>query len=232
MAIAASCAMASVPSVDNSNFGSAAGANVNNVANLTALFGGTPDPTFAVFQIQVRDLNNQPIPNSSVVIDWEDCFPDIKVCEVSNVCVASSAVTGIACGAGNTCSNPDPVVTCTATEKLVSFVTGDDGCAAIVLVGGAGAPAQGVTPSGCGTIYADGVNLGSVNIGVYDLDSGSGVNPADMSQWLQDSLVRPGEEARADYDGSGTVNPADFALLLSVSLHQSGTGVSCSNYCN
>ena len=88
------------------------------------------------------------------------------------------------------------------------------------------APAAGY---GCASIFADGVNLGRVNVGAFDQNGAGGVNPADFSVWLTDSFDED-VEGRSDYNCSNSVNPADLSLLLGVSLG-SGSVISCSSYC-
>ena len=70
------------------------------------------------------------------------------------------------------------------------------------------------------TITADGVNLGTVSVGAFDLDKGdgspAGVGATAVSEWLQDFGACPGVPfcARSDFDGSGGLGANDLSLLL------------------
>jgi len=60
-----------------------------------------------------------------------------------------------------------------------------------------------------------------VNVGAYDLNGAGGVNPADVSLMINDSLDYAGSGVyvgRSDYNCTNSLNPADVALLLAVSL--------------
>jgi len=203
--LAASSAMAAVPSPADSD--------IPCGLNLVGTNGGVADP-HGQFTIVVRDLAHNPIPGSSVVIDFNSCEIDIRVCSVQPF-------------AGVTAS-------CAGAVGSINAVTDGSGTATLRIVGGARNSAA-HTPGEdykCATIYADGVNMGTVNIGAFDENGVGGVNPADISVWLPDSFDQPGVyRARSDYNCSHTINPADLSLLLGVSIP--GTSLnSCSAYCH
>ena len=204
LVFAASSAMAAVPSPADSE--------VPCGFNLVGTTAGVADPK-GEFTVIVRDLAQNPIAGSSVVISFDGCTPDIRICSVQPV----SGVTAD-CLSG-------PV-------GEISAVTDGAGTVTIRIVGGANNVASGTPAAGfkCATIYADGVNLGTMNIGAYDENGAGGVNPADISVWLPDNFDID-FEGRSDFNCSGTVNPADLSLLISAVLG-GGSTASCGSYCN
>jgi hypothetical protein len=203
LVFASSNALAAVPSPADST--------IPCGINLVGTTGGVADAQ-GMFTIVVRDLAQNPIAGSSVVIDFDACTPDIQICSVQPVSgVTADCLTE---GVGE-----------------VTAVTDGSGTVMISIVGGANntftnAPAAG---SNCGIIFADGVNLGPVNVGAFDQNGSGGVNPADVSVWLADSF--DGDlEGRSDFNCAGGVNPADLSVLLGVSLG-GGSATSCGSYC-
>lgn len=196
--LSAGAAMASVPSAANSTIPS----NINLVGRVAAAVS-TNHPITVV----VRDLANNPVPNSSVVIDFTGC-QDVQ--------------------ASNAQADLGVLVDCiTHTVRGVTDVAGSvtmhvQGGAGAVGTGGEPGPVYaGGTPSGaCAVITADGVNLGSVFVGAFDLDKGNGspagVGASALSEWLQDfgaCAVAP-FCARSDFNGDGAVGAADLSLQL------------------
>jgi hypothetical protein len=201
--LAASSAMAAVPSPADSD--------VPCGFNLVGTTGGVADPR-GQFTIIVRDLAQNPIPGSSVVIDFNACTPDIRVCSVQ----PAGGVTA----------------DCSGAVGEINVVTDGAGTVVLRIVGGANNIASGTPAAGfkCATVYADGVNLGTVNVGAYDENGGTGVNPADVSVWLPDSF--DGDfEGRSDFNCTNSINPADLSLLLGASLGGQSFN-SCSSYCH
>ena len=202
--LAASCAMAAIPSPADSD--------IPCGINLVTTVSGAADPhPFGTVTIVVRDVAQNPIPGSSVVIDFNSCTPDIRVCSVQ----PAGGVTA----------------DCSGTVGEINAVTDGAGTVVLRIVGGAnntgGSPAAGFK---CATVFADGVNLGTVNVGAYDENGGTGVNPADISVWLPDSFDVD-FEGRSDFNCTNSVNPADLALLLGASLGGQSFN-SCSAYCH
>lgn len=202
--LAASSAMAAVPSPADSD--------VPCGLNLIGTTGGVADVR-GEFSIVVRDLAHNAIAGSSVVISFDACEIDIRVCSVQPV-----AGTTADCASG--------------AVGEISAVTDGTGTVTLRIVGGArntssGSPAEGFK---CATVFADGVNLGTINVGAFDQNGAGGVNPADVSVWLPDSFD-PDFEGRSDFNCSNTVNPADLSLLLGVSLG-GGSAASCGAYCH
>ncbi len=178
--------------------------------NLVGTAAGSADPRGA-FRIVVRGLSQDPIEGASVVIDFGACTPDIRIC-------ANQPQAGL-------------FAECSAFGTLVHTTTDAMGTATMRIVGGAANNAAGSPAAGarCARIYADGVLLGSVNVGAFDQNGGGGLNVADVSVWLSDAFDDD-LEGRSDFDCSGSVTPADLAVLTSVTFGD-GSLTSCAGYC-
>lgn len=201
--LAAATAMAGVPDPANST----KPARINVLGTQT----GNPDPN-AAFSVVVRDLANNPIANSSVVIDLINCTDTRISNQTANI-------------AGQTVDCP---------LKTVRELTDATGTVSMSVLGGAtnpsGASAAG-PGGGCVRIFADGVLLGTATALVFDQNGGSlpgadGVEISDLSRWLVDfgSGVYKG---RSDYNHAaspGVVGIDD----LSVWLGRFGAGTSAS----
>jgi len=200
--LAASSAMAAVPS--------AADSDVPCGLNLVGTTGGVAD-VLGTLTITVRDLAHNPIAGSSVVIDFNACTPDIRVCSVQPV-------------AGVTAD-------CSGAVGEIDAVTDGSGSVTIRIVGGANNTAFGTPGAGfkCATVYADGVNLGTINVGAFDENGAGGVNPADISVYLGDAFGA--YVGRSDFNCTNSINPADLAVLLGASLG-GGSFNSCAAYCH
>jgi len=206
----ASSSMAAVPSPANSD--------VPCGINLVGTLGGVPDPR-GEFTIVVRDNANNPIPHARVELELCNCVgsggqQDIRLCSTQ----PDPDVTGILCEAQ-------------CLGGLLTATTDESGSITLTLTGGAnnlgaGEPAA---PFKCANVYVEGVNLGAMNVGVFDENGAGGVNPADMSVWLSDSFS-PSVEGRSDFNCTNSVNPADLSVLIAISLG-SASRFSCSAYC-
>ncbi len=203
--MAASSAMASVPSPADSD--------VPCGLNLVGSTGGVAD-SHGQFTITVRDLAHNPIAGSSVVIDFSACSADIRVCSVQPVAGVSAD--------------------CSGAVGSISSVSDGAGSVVLRVVGGARNTAAHTVGAGfkCATVYADGVNLGTINVGAFDENGAGGVNPADISVFLPDQFDFPGTyRGRSDYNCTNSINPADLSLLLGVVLGASSIN-SCAAYCH
>ena len=190
-----------------------AGAGVPSPANSTApgainVVGSTlglADSVAGKFSVIVRDLANNPLNGSSVVIDFST-NADVKVC------------------------NPQlyPNYTLNCAARTVRKFTDASGTASFTIVGGGTGTASVLVNNG-GKIYADGVLLKNVTVGAYDLDGIGGVGTGDLSAWLTDfgSGIAYG---RSDYDGSGGVGTGDLSLWLTV-FGAAASTASCSATC-
>lgn len=203
--LAASSAMVAVPSPADSD--------VPCGLNLVGTTGGVADSR-GEFTIVVRDLAHNPIAGSSVVIDFNACALDIRVC-------SAQPVAGV-------------TADCSGAVGSISAVTDGAGSVVLRIVGGARNSASGTPGAGfkCATVYADGVNLGTINVGAFDENGAGGVNPADISVWLPDSFAYPTTYVgRSDFNCSNSINPADLSTLLGASLG-GGSFNSCAAYCH
>jgi hypothetical protein len=147
------------------------------------------------FCVTVRDFNNVPIENSSVVIDFSHC--DLQLCIDQK--------------------DPDALVDCVSqTVRKLTNVNGQ----ACFRVLGKSRPALGCggQPPGCVQILADGVFLCALNAPTFDLVNaadGSGLGAADLSAFLS-AFFCGTNPVRADYICDGTVGAGDLSKWLSV----------------
>ncbi|HSG80757.1 MAG TPA: hypothetical protein VLC48_00795 [Gemmatimonadota bacterium] len=176
----AGAAMAAVPSPGNSSVPCGIKVVGQNGAGLTS-----PNHTIT---IQVKDLANNPVANSSVVIDLSGCN--------------GAADPGPASVQNGT--NGELVDCVTKTIRAITDVTGTVSIDAQAM---ASVAAVGATPNGaCGQIFADGVLLQTVQVAAFDLNGGLGalgLTAADLSAWLNyffACAVPPTYCAIADYN--------------------------------
>lgn len=157
----AGAAMAAVPSPANSTVPCAIKVVGQNGAGLTS-----PNHTITIV---VRDLANNPVANSSVVIDFTGC-------NSANDPGPASVQNG---------TNGELVDCVTQTIRAITDVTGTVSIDAQAM---ASAAAAGVTPGGaCGQVFADGVLLANVQIAAFDLNGGlgsTGLTAADLATFL------------------------------------------------
>lgn len=214
--LVASAAMAAVPSPAPD---SVIPCGLNLVG--TTGVGGTADAK-GQFTIQVNDLALNPIAGSSVVVSFNGCTPDVRVCATQ-----SFPVSGI-------------VSDCSGVVGEVSAVTDGNGEVILRVTGGANNLASGTPGAGfkCGVVYADGVALGTVNVGVFDQNGAGGAGVPDVSLWLADSFRFASLAiyvGRSDYNCSNNINPTDLAQMLSVTLPGSSNtscGAASPVYCH
>lgn len=199
--LGATTAVAGVPSPGNTwGVLSASQKRINVSGTLTAVSLADTASSKTVLTFTVRDLANNPISGSSVSIDFNGCNQS-KICD-------SQIYQGMVTTAG-------PVV-----RNLSDAL----GVVRLVVTGGytASSPAT-ADARNCASIYADGVLLGTLDVGAYDLNGGGGVDGADLSLWGAD-LFAPGapNPSRSDYDGSGVVDGADLSLFVQALFNPSG----------
>lgn len=184
MLVAAS-AFAGVPSPGNSSL------PVPAFFTMVGSSLGTADP-LGTFSITVRDLANNPISGSSVVLDFvagSDLIP------------ASDQLDAAA-----------STVNCAA--KTVRKFTDVTGVVSFTVVGGSnnGGASAGAA-GGAVKVYADGVLLGSMTAAVLDQDGNGGAGANDLSVWLADQ----GSGfyfGRSDFDYDTTLGANDLSLWL------------------
>lgn len=189
LAVAAT-AFAGVPSPANSTLSPGCVKLVNaNVGGVAANPSGT-------FSVTVRDLANNPIANSTVVLDFVNCGgTDVK------------AQNGQPHDAG---------VTQNCAARTIRKSTDVAGLASFIVVGGgssSGGPGFPSLSTGCVRVIADGVLLATVTAGAQDQNSAGGLTPADVSAVITD-VLSVGYETRADLNCSGDLSPADVSDVI------------------
>jgi hypothetical protein len=166
-------------------------------------------PLGALVQVTVRDLAANPIANSSVVIDFSGCVSDTRI--------------------GDGASQLYPGVVANCGTYSVSSLTDASGVASIVVMGGGQNPIGAAHAAGSGKVYADGVLLGSINVGSYDLNGQDGVTLADLSLWSADYFSATDPD-RANYDNIGGVDLLDLSTWGGT-YFGGGSNVSSAAYC-
>jgi hypothetical protein len=162
----------------------------------------------ATVTVTVRDLANNPIPNSSVVLDFSGCVSDTRIDD-------SQAYF--------------PGLTANCGAHSVSSLTDGAGVATFVVVGGGLASVSPAHAVGAGKVWADGVLLGNMGVGTYDENGAGGVGGADLSRFLGD-FVGGTNPDRSDFNGAAGVGGADLSLWLATFVAgQSNT--SSGSYC-
>lgn len=200
--LVASAALAGVPSPGNSSW--------PTYVKMMGTSGGVNDPA-ASFNVTVRDLANNPIANSLVVLDLANCT-DARLC--------SDAIPGL---------------TIDCVTKTVRAFTNGSGQVSLMSIGAAvntGAmPGPG---AGCARILADGVNLVNATHNVYDENgalTANGVEVTDLSAFLKD-LGTGTYFGRSDFNQLGTVDVVDLAVWLGVfGAGSSASGCFSTTYC-
>lgn len=166
---------------------------------------GLADSVAGKFSVIVRDLANNPLNGSSVVIDFSN-DADIKIC------------------------NPQlyPNYTLNCAARTVRANTDASGTVSFTIVGGGTGSASVLSGSGV-KIFADGVLLRNSSASAYDLDGIGGVGTGDLSQWLTD-FGSGFAYGRSDYDCSGGIGTGDLSLWLTV-FGAANSTASCSATC-
>lgn len=165
--------------------------------------GSTASPA-GRFEVIMRDLANNPIPNAHIVVDLANA-PDLHLC-------AQQLANGVVADCPN---------------NRASAITDANGRAVFTLMGSALAgPGSGLHN---GRIYADGVLLGSPTVSAFDLDGVSGVGANDFSLWFGD-FVAGATFGRADYDCSGAIGANDLSIWLG-EFGSAASALSCAASC-
>jgi hypothetical protein len=166
-------------------------------------------PLYALVTVTVRDLGANPIANSSVVLDFSGDVSDTRV--------------------GDALSQLYPGVVANCGTFGVSSLTDALGVATFVVMGGGKNPTGVAHAAGAGKVYADGVLLGSINVGMYDLNGQDGVTLADLSLWSADYFSAANPD-RANYDQVGGVDLLDLSVWGGT-YFAGGSNVSSAAYC-
>ena len=178
--LAPAAARADLPPANNSTFPA--------FIRLVGSKAGVPDVAGGHFAVVVRDLANNPVPNSAVIVDLSGCA-DIRL-----------AVDQL-----------DPALVVNCSQRTVTGHTNAAGVADFTVLGDSFGPA--VSGANCAKLYADGVLLGSVTVAAFDLDGAQGVSIGDLSVWLAD-LGTLTYRGRDDFDGNGLVSVGDLSVWL------------------
>lgn len=182
----AAAAMAGVPSAGNSTLPAPAFFTVVGQAT------GVPDP-IGVFSIVVRDLGNNPINGSSVVLDFSAVGSSDLIAATDQL----DATTYVNCTAKTVRRFTD--ITGSVTFNVVGF---SNNAGASV-----GAGLDGVK------VYADGVLIGTLTAAVVDQDGLNGCDGNDLSVWIADQ-GDGGYWGRSDYDYTGVVDGNDLSVWI------------------
>jgi len=201
----AAVAFAGVPSPGNSSFSNT---RINLVGFDISTSSADSVASGAKFSVTVRDLGNNPIANSSVVLDFSGVTSDIRIDDTQ----ANYQLLTANCGA-----------------HTVRALSDAAGVANFVVVGGGMASVAAAHAPLSGKVYADGVLLGNIGVGAYDQNGAGGVGGADLSRVLGDFVLGTNPD-RTDYNGAGGVGGADLSLWLSVFV-AGASNTSSASYC-
>jgi hypothetical protein len=159
--------------------------------SLVGAAAGVPD-SHGTFSVVVRDLANNPLNGSSVVVDLSNSS-ELRIC--------------------NDQLDAGALVNCAA--KTTRKFTDITGTVTFTVLGGSTGGGNAVTLQGGGRIFANGVLIDSPTVSAFDLDGANGVGVNDLSVWLGD-FGTPGNPAfgRSDYDCSGAVGVNDLSVWL------------------
>jgi hypothetical protein len=183
--LAASAAMAGVPSAANSN--------VPACITLVGSAAGVPD-VLGAFNVTVRDLANNPISGASVVIDLSG-VTELSIC---NDQLDANAL--VVCLSKTTRKFTDGL-------GQVSFtVLGGGTFNGLMTLPGA-------TGFGGGKIFANGTLIGSPTVAAYNLDGQGNVGGGDLAFFLAD-FVDPTPWGRSDFDCDNDIGGGDLAFWL------------------
>jgi hypothetical protein len=211
--LAAGAALANVPSATNSSEG--------GIIRLVGRNGaGTVVDPVGNYTVVVRDLANNPIQNSSVVLDF-------SVCGSFDTRLANSQI--------------HPGVTLDCPTKSVRGLTDATGTIVFRVMGGAqntGAAPGNLSP--CARVFADGVLIkdavttggtGNVKVAAYDENGVGGVTPLDLSAWVGDFFAAGAPYlVRSDFDGNGALSPLDLSNQVAV-FFAAGSFTGAAGYC-
>jgi hypothetical protein len=213
--LAAGAAMAHVPDPANSECTNPGPASLGSICTdkaivyVTGNSGGLADPVGS-FCVTVRDFNNVPIENSSVVVDFANC--DVVLCS----------------------NQLDPDVITDCVSHTVRKLTDVNGVACFKVQGkskNAGTLGCGGAAKDCVKIFADGVLLCSGDAPTFDLVSQGGedgLNPNDLSEFVQQWLICGTDNLRCNYECSNQVlDPNDLSYFIEVWLVRGGSTSNC-----
>jgi hypothetical protein len=187
--LAASAAMAGVPSAANSN--------VPSCVSLVGSAAGVPD-ALGTFTVTVRDLANNPLSGASVVVDLSACL-ELSLC---NDQLDANALVN--CASKTTRKFTDGL-------GQVTFTVLGGGTFIPVPPPGFAKPAS--TFIGGGRIFANGTLIGSPTVAAYNLDGQLGVAGGDLAVFLTD-FASGQPYGRSDFDCNGAIGGGDLSFWL------------------
>jgi hypothetical protein len=160
---------------------------------------GVVDPVgeFCVF---ARDFNNQPIPNSMIVIDFSNC--DVQLCA----------------------DQRDPAVIVDCVSRTVRKLTDAAGVACFRVRGKTRLTGDVCAFSkGCVEVFADGVFVCGLDAPTFDLvnqGGEDGLNPNDLSNWINLAFNCAEGPYRGNYDctNQSILDPNDLSVWLRVNF--------------
>lgn len=200
----AAVAFAGVPDPTNST--------IPSRINLVGVNSGTllidqlsPD---AVVTVTVRDLAANPIANSSVVLDFSGTTSDTRIGDVQ-------PLAGLTANCGT---------------HGVSALTDVAGVATFSIQGGGLAITGAPHGASAGLIYADGVLLGPIAVGIYDLNGSAGVDPLDLARLGSDILGGSNPERANYFDADLVVDGLDLSVWGAV-YFSARSDQSAATYC-
>ena len=199
-------AMLTAASASASRIPSAVLSTLPTAIRLVGASGATPDAVAGEFRIILRDLVNNPLPNSTVVLDFSEC-PDLQLC--TDQLDASALVM--------------------CAQKTVRKFADGQGQAQFVILGHSHGPADAAMALERVRIFGNGVFVGMPEASAFDLDGASGVGANDLATWLTDfgSGLDP---TRSDYDANGHIGAEDLSEWLTV-FGAGGSASSCGAAC-
>ena len=200
----AGVAMAGVPEPPNIECrNTAKGAAFDPCIQIVGHDGVVGDPQ-GEYCIIVRDFNNLPIENASVVIDFSDC--DIQLCVDQK--------------------DPDVIVDC--ISQTVRKLTDVSGVACFRVIGKRRAVDCAAKPNPCARVYADGVFACTLFTPVYDLvnEAGAGLSGNDLSTFLHLFLDCGVYLTAIDYNCNKALDGDDLSKWLGV-FFNGGSVLNC-----
>jgi hypothetical protein len=165
---------------------------------------GTVGDPLGQYCVTIRDFNNVPIENSSVVVDFSNC--DIQLCVDQK--------------------DPDVIVDC--ISQTVRKLTDANGVACFRVVGKRRNVDCTPKPNPCTEIFADGVFICAVYSPVFDLinEAGVGMSGNDLSTFLHLFFDCGVYLTAIDYNCNATTDGDDLSQFLAA-FFGGGSGLAC-----
>lgn len=201
---AAGAAMAGVPDPTKSTLSG------NTYIQVTGHIANVVDSRVIRLIGPIRDAGNNPIANSTVVINFTNCITpgpggalDIELSSTQP-------------------HHPGGLSNCLA--KTVTAVTNASGIATFRVAGSAdrGAGGSPGTTTPCAEVRADGILMGSLRVAAWDQNKLGGCNATDFGLVLGDAFAG-GFRNRSDFNGDLATNATDFGLILGVAFAGTAT---------